>query len=163
MKAVPLYRGGTVVGHAMVDDDDFAMVSQLRWRPKNKPRSRTTYAVAKISIRSKTVNYSLHRLIMGLSTGDGSIVDHIDGNGLNCQRSNMRICSAVESMHNRPASRTSKTGIKGVHWEKSKQRWQARLKVGGRVVHKSRHRTIAEAIAARKMAVLVHGIPGFTT
>jgi len=55
----------------------------------------------------------MHRVLMGLSAGDPRVVDHIDGNGLDNRRQNMRICTAGENARNRSRT-TNTTGYKGV-------------------------------------------------
>ncbi len=81
---------------AMVDDEDFEIL--LGWKWYAKKGHGTTYAVAVFSHPFQRV-IPLHRFIMGAKKG--SQVDHIDGNGLNNQRSNLRICNHSENQWNR--------------------------------------------------------------
>ena len=81
-----------------------------------------------VIIWDKKAKY-LHRWLFGLEKDDKRVIDHIDGNKLNCTRENLRICSASENMHNR--DKIGKNGItsskyKGVCKEKSmSKRWVA--------------------------------------
>jgi len=50
----------------------------------------------------------LHRWLFGLEADDKRVVDHIDGNKLNCTRENLRLCTVSENMHNR--SKIGKNG-----------------------------------------------------
>jgi hypothetical protein len=77
---------------AFVDDADYATVAAHRWRFKTGGRNR--YAVATINGRE----VSMHRLIM--NAAKGTIVDHIDGDGLNNQRHNLRFCTLAENFRN---------------------------------------------------------------
>ena len=65
-----------------------------------------------------------HRWLFNLKTGDKSVVDHIDGNKLNNQKSNLRLCTISENMCNRNKT-TGQTSskFKGVH--KLKNKWTA--------------------------------------
>ena len=53
-----------------------------------------------VIIWDKKAKY-LHRWLFGLEKDDKRVVDHIDGNKLNCTRENLRLCSVSENMHNR--------------------------------------------------------------
>jgi hypothetical protein len=65
----------------------------------------------------------LHRSIIGAKPGQ--IVDHIDGDKLNNQRSNLRLCTHSENVKNRKVSKHSKSGLKGVR--KHKNKWSATI------------------------------------
>lgn len=67
----------------------------------------------------------MHRLIM--NTPDGMVTDHIDGNGLNNQRKNLRICTHTENMANRKIHINNTSGYKGVTWSKQNNRWRSQI------------------------------------
>jgi len=67
----------------------------------------------------------MHREIMGCPTKKQ--IDHINNDPLDNRRSNLRVCSHAENSRNR---RMSSGKLKGVLW-KSKNRWQARIRVNG--------------------------------
>lgn len=77
---------------AVVDDEDFERASAHRWFAHRAKRSLTVYAKA---ARERSTIY-LHRFILG--AGDGQIVDHVDGDGLNCRRLNLRFVSQSENV-----------------------------------------------------------------
>ena len=86
---------------AIVDDDDFERLSTRKWyAAKNHG---TFYAQS-----GKCV--MMHRIIM--NAPQEREVDHIDRNGLNNQKNNLRLCTAAENRKNR--SSTSRFGYKGV-------------------------------------------------
>lgn len=121
MIEVPLF-GGFV---ARVDDSDFALVSSFRWRAKKGHG--TLYAVAHDYENGNDRTIRMHRLILGLS---GPAIDHRDGDGLNNQRHNLRVCTDSQNQYNKRRS-WSRSGYKGVFWDKRKQKWWARIGVRG--------------------------------
>ena len=76
-----------------------------------------------IMIWDKKAKY-FHRWLLNLDTDDKQVVDHIDGNKLNCTRENLRLCSTSENMANRKGSGKSK--YRGV--TNKDNRWYANCK-----------------------------------
>lgn len=120
MIQIPLYgRNGSIVAHAMIDDEDEHKASLFRWwLLKVKPKSTTwAYAHSKREDGSKVL---LHRLVM--DTKKGLVTDHRDHDGLNCQKSNLRICTHAENMRNRMMRRDNTHGERCM--EKTKRGWR---------------------------------------
>lgn len=69
----------------------------------------------------------LHREIMGLERRGGSEVDHMDGDSLNCRRSNLRIVTRRDNLRNKIKRSDNTSGHVGVHYDKGKDRWVARI------------------------------------
>ena len=64
----------------------------------------------------------MHIFILGFKG-----IDHIDGNGLNNQRNNLRKATHQENMMNRQSNKNSSSQFKGVHWYERTNKWQARI------------------------------------
>lgn len=116
-------------GHVLlIDDADYELVSQYTWHADR--RSHTVYAkanVVKADGRKSTV--LLHRLLLP----DSIEVDHINGNGLDNQRLNLRESDYQRNQWNRRKTRgTSK--FKGVSWSAKDRRWQVHIRIDGRNV-----------------------------
>src|SRR5208282_1837274 len=58
--------------------------------------------------------HRMHRMI--LQAKPGQLVDHINRNGLDNRRSNLRLCSHSDNMHNSKIRKQNTTGFKGVTW-----------------------------------------------
>lgn len=127
MRQIPLIAKFT--GHfALVDDEDFEWLSKFRW--SGNKRLATIYA--HVSTRKKGFHgEQMHRLILGLSKRNGIEIDHIDGDGLNNQKSNLRGCNHSQNAIHRNCQRNSTTGFKGVSWFKSSRKYQATITVNG--------------------------------
>lgn len=129
MKQIPLTQNQ----YAPVDDADYGWLNRYKWCAiKN---GYTFYAVRAIRINGKRTTLRMHRLILGLIPGDGKETDHIDQNGLNNQRSNLRICSRSENNQNQQAIRGSTSQYKGISRSKSDKKWRARLYLNGQQKH----------------------------
>jgi hypothetical protein len=107
IRYIPLTQGQI----AVVDAEDFEKLSRYKWFAI---RGHHTFYVA---TRDKTTHriILMHRVIM--QAPDGMVVDHVDGNGLNNCRSNLRICTQKQNTYNsRPKG--GKSGFKGVDYDK---------------------------------------------
>lgn len=128
---------------AKVDDGDFAIVSSHRWH--FDPRS-GGYARARLGGRRNAKYVSMHRIIMGAPAD--SQVDHIDGNGLNNQRHNLRIVNRSQNQQNTFLPSTNTSGFKGVYWDKTRDRFRATLMKDKRHHRLGRFDTAEEAARA---------------
>jgi len=82
---------------ALVDDSDYEELNRFKWHARKTVK--TFYAERTFTIgNGKRKNVFMHRYIM--QTPKGFDTDHIDGNGLNNQRSNLRVCTRSENLRN---------------------------------------------------------------
>lgn len=163
---VPLLKFDQVVGWAVIDLDDLPLVTGYRWGMLKS--GNTSYAFRQEHIPGTSngcrATY-LHRVILGLpqGTGHGVVADHIDRNGLNDRRSNLRAVTSAENSQRAAAVPTHNTsGAIGVSYvpprPAAKRRicttghWNAYLYRDGEYVHRSSHPTKEAAIAARLQA-----------
>lgn len=116
MKKIPLTRGM----FAMVDDEDYEELSKYKWCVHNDKC--TLYAKRAVSINGKHKTIVLHKAILG-EIPNGYVIDHIDGNGLNNQRSNLRIVTMRQNMQN--LHKTKSSIYPGVSWNKQTNKWRA--------------------------------------
>lgn len=153
MKKIPLTQGL----FTLVDDDDYPYLSQFSWYAKSSGGD-TFYAYRSVGSYEKYKKVIMHREIM--NPPDGLIVDHIDGNGLNNQKSNLRICTHAENMHNRRMNRENTSGYKGVCFAKNMNKWLAQIVVGGKKIKIGYYDDLLEAARAYDVAA-VHYFGGF--
>jgi HNH endonuclease/AP2 domain len=119
-KKIPLANGK---GFAVVDDEDFALCSQYKWRILEDEN--TSYALGYTPGPRNGPTIRMHRLVMRANRGE--VVDHKNGDGLNNQKSNLRVCTHQKNMWNSRAKSNTKSGYKGVAWDAVKQKWKARI------------------------------------
>jgi len=111
---------------AIVDDEDYEMLSKHKWCVFRKPR--TTYARTWLGGK----NVSMHRLILDAPPGEQ--VDHINGDGLDNRRHNIRLCTIIQNSHNHKTYQTNTSGYKGVSWNKQRSKWRAMIMCDGKSV-----------------------------
>ena len=114
---------------SIIDAADVHLIEGKNWQAK--PCLNTFYANRSASINGEKVTTSIHRVLM--SPPDGLMVDHIDGNGLNNRRSNLRITTASQNQSNRRHQNTEKSLPKGVSFHKQTGKWSARITKNGAV------------------------------
>lgn len=145
VRYVPLTKGK----YASVDDDDYDSIMRYRWKYSNRG-----YANRNYYIDGKYKTEMMYRLIMG--EPEGKFVDHIDGNPLNNQKSNLRIVSNGQNSRNQVLGERNKSGYKGVHWKDNK--WVSVITLKGRKYHLGYFDDVKEAARMYNFwAVDLHG------
>ena len=154
MKLIPLTRGQFV----QVDDEDYDYLMQWKWHAQKGKYS--FYATRSEHSRGKNRTVKtiwMHRIIM--NTPKGLSVDHIDHNGLNCQKSNMRNCTSSQNNMNTTARGISR--YLGVSYAKNKRgskKYHAYIKIGTKATHLGYfYNEIDAAIAYNNAAKVHHG------
>lgn len=126
----------------LVDDEDFEFLNQWKWHKNNE-----NY-VSRLTKDGETVR--LHRVVM--NTPKDMECDHIDRNGLNNQKSNLRNCTHAENMRNSNRSKSNTSGYRGVFV--SGKYWMAKIIVMGRQIYLGSFRDIEDAARAYDVAAL---------
>ena len=103
----------------LFDKRDLHIVKRNPWYIA---KDRRNFYVYYREYKSK-LNTRLHTVIMNPSKG--MVVDHINGNGLDNRRKNLRVCFNSENVCNRKRNKNNSTGYKGVVFDK---RYTHRLK-----------------------------------
>jgi len=132
MRRINLTRGK----YTIIDDKDYNLISKYKWYANNNKHG-SWYAFTNVewdNNKRQSKVLPLHRLIVGLGFGDKRQVDHINHNGLDNRRCNLRLCNAAQNQHNcKPRSKSSV--FKGVGWSKDKRKWRSRITVVGSEYH----------------------------
>jgi hypothetical protein len=110
---------------AIVDDDDFERLNKHKWSTTKSPTNKTWYAYRTIVKKGKQCNIKMHREIMEFPIGYE--IDHIDHNGLNNQKSNLRI--ATRSQNNCNTIYKNSSGYRGVSLHCRKKNGQQKYKL----------------------------------
>lgn len=142
---------------AQVDDEDYEYLMQWKWSAHIAKH--TIYANRRLDklerLNTKATAIMMHRLLISITEKE-LFVDHIDHNGLNCQRSNLRIATRSQNNTNRVSKKKGTSKFLGVHLSKRvgtyknkkyfyPDKYIAQIKVDGRQVHLGIFKTEIEA------------------
>lgn len=143
---VPLSQGY----EALVDIEDLPALAAYNWSVTRSLKKGGAYAqrLTPRDSSGKQRALKMHRVLM--SPGPGLVVDHINGNGLDNRRENLRVCAQRDNMKNQAPHRTNKLGIKGVSVYRN--RFVAKIRVDGKTIFIGSFPTANEAAAAYRQA-----------
>lgn len=141
---------------ALVDDKDFDFLNQFKWSYVAMARG---YAERRLPRTIKNKPGKLVRMhTFLLNPPNGFMVDHINLNGLDNRRENLRLCTKAQNMMNRDKTIRNQTGFKGVIWDSFCGLYKAQLKKGIKNYNLGRFKTAKEAARAyNEGAIKYHG------
>ena len=118
---IPLTQGK----FAIVDPDDFFRLSRHKWHAAKE--CATFYAVRALPTeKGKQRHLRMHREILKVPAG--MFVDHINRNGLDNRKANLRPATKAQNTYNRKKpSGDSRSRYKGLCWDRHSKKWQARI------------------------------------
>lgn len=133
---IPLTHGK----FAIVDAEDYDRLGKYKWYCREAKNN--FYAFR----RNGKKMVSMHREI--INAPEGLLVDHIDGDGLNNCKSNLRLCTYAENACNRRPNRKGSSKYKGVWFHKRERKWEARITRKGKLKYLGRYDDEIEAALA---------------
>lgn len=151
---------------ALVDDDDFEWLSHRKWYAhfdKNYANGGAYKALCNsFTVMGKRKTLYMHREIIARlldrKLNQCEMIDHINGNTLDNQRSNLRIASPAQNQYNRNKAKNNTSGFKGVTWSKFHNKWVAQIKINKKHIHIGYFNDIQSAAKAYNQAALdLHG------
>jgi hypothetical protein len=144
MKEIALSGKKGIGKIALVDDEDFDQLNKHRWCCNG-----AGYACRGVNLgKGKVKPIFMHREI--ICTPQGMCTDHVDGDKLNNQKSNLRICNQSQNSLNRNRQSTNTTGYKGVSIRKRNKykKFRAHLSAYGKQYDVGLFHTAIEAAKA---------------
>ncbi|MDR3541439.1 MAG: HNH endonuclease [Desulfosporosinus sp.] len=127
----------------LIDVEDYEKVKLYTWY-----KNIDGYAVTRRD--GKTTR--LHRLLMEVP--DYLQVDHINRNKCDNRRSNLRFATNKENARNVGLQKNSSTGVKGVNYDARINKFRARIRVDGRLIHLGHFSNLIDASGAYDRAAL---------
>jgi hypothetical protein len=117
-RRIPLTQGK----YAIVDPEDFERLNKHKWYAVRD--TRTFYAHRKKRVGKKYVSIGMHREI--LDPPGHLVVDHINHNGLDNRKANLRLATSAQNSYNRRQLRKNKSSkYIGVSWKERTKKWAA--------------------------------------
>lgn len=160
---IPLSKTGKHAGkyETIVDAIDGDLAS-MWWAIMNTHQSKHGHAVHWTGGRKNGRRMWIHRVIMervlDRTLEAGEVVDHINGNGLDNRRSNLRVATIAQNNMNRGPGSSNTSGHKGVYWRPDKRKWSAEIVAYGEKRRLGYFNNLEDACEAyREAAKEMHG------
>ena len=143
---------------ALVDDEDYDYLNQWKWCLRGTGLGKF-YAIRGFE-KSKKSNIkgsiSMHRQLM--KPTNGFVIDHLDGDTLNNQKINLRICTQSQNCSNQKKSISNTSGYKGVSYYKKNNRFNAKIAFNKKTIYLGSYIDPIDAARAYNAAALkYHG------
>lgn len=156
VREIPLTRGYV----ALVDEEDYERVAAFKWyvsMPTGRGRSAYAHRMIRRASDGARAPLPMHRFI--LNAPDGLLVDHVDGNGLNNTRANIRLCTYAQNAFNtRPRKNKATSKYRGVCWKKDANLWMVQIHANKKKERVLYFKTEVEAARAYDaLAIRLHG------
>jgi hypothetical protein len=145
-------------GFVTIVDAVDADLLQYKWSVKLSRK--TEYAARGIGKNNKVITIRMHRVILSRILGrdliNGEVVDHINGNGLDNRRSNLRLATVAENNRNANKSMKPVSGLKGAY--PIRDRWRSYICIDRKQIYLGEYDTAREAhVAYCEAAKKYHG------
>lgn len=139
---------------AVIDTADAELVFEHRWYATRM--GKRIYAYRRIRNGKNAPQEFMHRLLLGLDRHDGLSVDHVNGDGLDNRRANLRLATNAENGRNRGPNRNNTSGYKRVCWHRGAQKWLASIQVNRQQINLGLYDDPVEAALAYDRAAIEH-------
>lgn len=138
---------------------EFLWLQRRKGVQVDRPAGRVSKAHGYRDICIDGILYRSHRLAFYWMRGEwpDGVVDHINGIKHDNRWCNLRECSQSQNMMNCQVRSNNTTGMVGVSWDKSRQKWLAQIRLNGKKKNLGRYETKEQAKQAWMNAVALSG------
>ena len=144
MIEIPLYDEYSEQHSVKIDDEDIYKINKYKWTLK---KNKYTYYVCTY-IKGRPL--FMHRVITNASKGE--ICDHINHDGLNNMKSNLRLCTKAENNRNNLKHCKSSSKYKGITYDKKNKKYRAVIWYNYKFIHLGRYINEIDAARAYNLA-----------
>ena len=150
MKQIKLTQGK----YALIDDDDYNRILKYKWCAHFERNN--WYAVTGKVVNGKRHTIRMHRFIMNALPGE--MMDHINGDGLDNRKNNLRFCNAKQNCWNSKSRKNTSSKYKGVSKRKTTGKYESYISIYGKRKHLGFFENEEEAAKKyNQQAILIHG------
>lgn len=138
-----------VIGFTIFDIEDIEKVSSSgKWGTNRKSQ----YVYNQSLDENKTV--MIHHFLLGIRPHEleNFVVDHINRDRRDNRKSNLRIVSLQKNAINKGMQSNNTSGYPGIHFNKTRKKWESAIKINGRKINLGRFDTFESAVEVRKLA-----------
>lgn len=126
------------VGRAIIDLECIDLIKDYKW-----------YLDSENYVVNSEIG-KLHRFLM--NAPKGIVIDHKNRNPLDNRLNNLRPCTVQQNSMNRSVQCNNTSGVSGVYWSNTYNKWIARIKINGKAKHLGYFKELEEATKARRQA-----------
>lgn len=153
---IPLLTYRAVVGYTIIDNADAAWVRQWKWHPLLSHGNTYAYRTQSDDAGTSFAIY-LHRELLGLPRRQRTPqADHIDRDGLNNRRENLRVVTLGQNLQNKNLYRNNTSGFRGVAWDSGHRAYHAYGYINRVMYNLGFFKNIEEAAAVAQSFRLKH-------
>lgn len=136
------------------DKEDYEIIKNYHWLEVRRGEKNYGYIYAKVWDHNKAHTMFLHRLVLEANGFDinSKDVDHVNHKTYDNRKSNLRICEHYENIIACKTYSNNHSGKKGVHYDKARNKWVARITINKTNKFLGRFDSFDEARAARLAA-----------
>lgn len=137
---------GNLRGSIIIDIEDYDLVKNYQWHIENS-RAGLQYGQANLkndNPKGKTIR--MHRLLIP----NAEQIDHINHNGLDNRKANLRICNNRENNCNKHFQMNPKSGYTGIRYNEKVGSYYVRIMVQKKEISLGHYKTLEDALEARK-------------
>ena len=136
---------GVLRGSIIIDKEDYDLVKGHQWHIENS-RKGLQYGQTTIKRNNSTKTIRIHRMLM-----PGAIqIDHVNHNGLDNRRCNLRACDNRQNNCNKKFQRNPKSGYTGIRYNEKVGSYYVRIMVHKKEISLGHYKTLEEALEARR-------------
>lgn len=146
-----LYMKKTIPFTVIVDDEDYEKVKSFKWFVRKQKRN--FYCQTGIpNPKGGQMSITMHQIILGKIPR--MCIDHINSNGLDNRKSNLRQCTFKENTRNQRVAIDNRTGFRGVRLRIDTGKYEARIRVDGVLINLGQYKNPKEAAIKYNEAAL---------
>lgn len=141
---------------ALVSAEDYEFLMQWKWHYSKRSKNRSGYAKTNMPpVNGKKFTIFMHQAV-AKRVGVNGLVDHINRNGLDNRRENLRPATRQQNAANKTKNPNTSSKYKGVCWRKDRQKWQAYIRVNYKSIHLGMYQDEWQAAEAYNRAATLY-------